>query len=155
VQPQPKRSNDFHDGRELWVAFGGERFVEAFSPQPRVAGNLTHALGARDIAECSGNRCRVAVLTVNTLVFKIAASTAWIIWLPHDSSTHDRVFDVSYESALRQAGFSVEFIPNQGRGAAMASIESVSSQKTAFGLQGQWALSARAVLWRFGSLLSV
>jgi hypothetical protein len=65
------------------------------------------------------------------------------------------VFDVSYESALRQAGFSVEFIPNQGRGAAMASIESVSPQKTAFGLQGQWALSARAVLWRFGSLLSV
>ena len=47
------------------------------------------------------------------------------IWLPHDGSTHDRVFDVSYESALRQAGYSVEVIPNQGRGAAMARIESV------------------------------
>jgi len=46
------------------------------------------------------------------------------IWLPHDGSTHDRVFDVSYESALRQAGFAVEGIPNQGRGAAMARIES-------------------------------
>jgi phage terminase large subunit len=46
------------------------------------------------------------------------------IWLPHDGSTHDRVFDVSYESALRQAGYSVEVIPNQGRGAAMARIES-------------------------------
>jgi phage terminase large subunit len=34
------------------------------------------------------------------------------------------VFDVSYESALRQVGFSVEVIPNQGRGAAMARIES-------------------------------
>jgi phage terminase large subunit len=31
---------------------------------------------------------------------------------------------VSYESALRQAGYSVEVIPNQGRGAAMARIES-------------------------------
>ena len=31
---------------------------------------------------------------------------------------------MSYESALRQAGFSVEVIPNQGRGAAMARIES-------------------------------
>jgi phage terminase large subunit len=46
------------------------------------------------------------------------------IWLPHDGSTHDRIFDVSYESALRQAGFCVEVIPNQGRGAAMARIES-------------------------------
>ena len=46
------------------------------------------------------------------------------IWLPHDGSTHDRIFDVSYESALRQAGFAVEVIPNQGRGAAMVRIES-------------------------------
>jgi hypothetical protein len=65
------------------------------------------------------------------------------------------VFDVSYESALRQAGFSVEFIPNQGRGAAMARIESASPQKTAFGQQSQRALSARAVRWRFDVLLSV
>lgn len=45
------------------------------------------------------------------------------IWLPHDGSTHDKVFDVSYESALRSAGYSVTVIPNQGKGAAKARIE--------------------------------
>jgi len=43
--------------------------------------------------------------------------------LPHDGATHDRVYDVSFESAFRQAGFSVEVIPNQGRGAARARVE--------------------------------
>lgn len=45
--------------------------------------------------------------------------------LPHDGATHDKVFAVSYESALRQAGFNVQVIPNQGRGAAMARIEAL------------------------------
>jgi phage terminase large subunit len=45
------------------------------------------------------------------------------IFLPHDGATHDRVFSVSFESAFRQAGFPVEVIPNQGRGAARARIE--------------------------------
>lgn len=45
------------------------------------------------------------------------------IWLPHDGSTQDRVYDVSYESALRQAGYTVTVIPNQGKGAAKARIE--------------------------------
>ena len=44
-------------------------------------------------------------------------------WLPHDGSTQDRVFDVSYESALKQAGYKVTVIPNQGKGAAKARIE--------------------------------
>lgn len=45
--------------------------------------------------------------------------------LPHDGSTNDKVFDVSFESALRQAGFDVTVIPNQGRGAAKMRIEAV------------------------------
>lgn len=45
------------------------------------------------------------------------------IYLPHDGATHDKVFDVSYESALGAAGYSVTVIPNQGRGAAMARIQ--------------------------------
>lgn len=45
--------------------------------------------------------------------------------LPHDGATHDRVFSVSYESALQQAGFNVVVIPNQGRGAAAARIEAL------------------------------
>lgn len=44
-------------------------------------------------------------------------------WLPHDGATHDRVFSVSYESALGEAGYKVTVIPNQGKGAAAARIE--------------------------------
>ncbi|MTJ81745.1 MAG: PBSX family phage terminase large subunit [Telmatospirillum sp.] len=45
------------------------------------------------------------------------------IWLPHDGKTNDRVFDVSYESAFRDAGYDVTVIPNQGKGAAAMRIE--------------------------------
>lgn len=45
------------------------------------------------------------------------------IWLPHDGSTQDKVFDVSYESALKGAGYTVTVVPNQGKGAAKARIE--------------------------------
>ena len=45
------------------------------------------------------------------------------IWLPHDGSTNDRVYDVSYESAFRQVGYDVTVVPNQGKGAAKARIE--------------------------------
>jgi phage terminase large subunit len=64
----------------------------------------------------------------------IAAHLAWMrsqgytpdrckIWLPHDGETNDKVFDVSYESAFRKAGYEVVVIPNQGKGAAMARVE--------------------------------
>jgi phage terminase large subunit len=43
--------------------------------------------------------------------------------LPHDGRTNDRVHDVSYESALRAAGFQVQVIANQGAGAAMKRVE--------------------------------
>lgn len=46
------------------------------------------------------------------------------IFLPHDGTTHDNVYGVTYESALRAAGFtSVKVITNQGAGAAMQRIE--------------------------------
>src|SRR5690606_3956723 len=44
------------------------------------------------------------------------------IFLPHDGATHDKVFDVSYQSAFEAAGYSVTVVPNQGRGAAIARI---------------------------------
>lgn len=43
--------------------------------------------------------------------------------LPHDGATNDKVYDVSYESALKQAEFEVSVIPNQGKGAAKMRIE--------------------------------
>lgn len=45
------------------------------------------------------------------------------IYLPHDGATNDRVFDVSFESAFRAAGYEVIVIPNQGKGAARMRIE--------------------------------
>lgn len=45
------------------------------------------------------------------------------IWLPHDGKTNDRVHDVSFESAFSDAGYEVEVVPNQGKGAAKARIE--------------------------------
>jgi phage terminase large subunit len=47
------------------------------------------------------------------------------IWLPHDGDTQDKVFDVSYRSAFEAAGYSVEVVPNQGKGAAMMRVEAL------------------------------
>lgn len=45
------------------------------------------------------------------------------VWLPHDGEANDKVFDVSYESALQAAGYHVTVVPNQGKGAAKKRIE--------------------------------
>jgi phage terminase large subunit len=47
------------------------------------------------------------------------------IWLPHDGVQQDKVYSVSYESALVDAGYTVEVVKNQGAGAALARIECV------------------------------
>jgi phage terminase large subunit len=43
--------------------------------------------------------------------------------LPHDGATNDKVYDVSYESALQDAEFETLVVPNQGKGAAKMRIE--------------------------------
>jgi phage terminase large subunit len=43
--------------------------------------------------------------------------------LPHDGEQGDKVYKVSYESYLKDAGFEVKVIPNQGAGAAKMRIE--------------------------------
>lgn len=64
----------------------------------------------------------------------VSAHLAWLrsqgytpdrakIWLPHDGETNDRIYDVSFQSAFRDAGYDVEVVPNQGRGAAKTRIE--------------------------------
>jgi len=45
------------------------------------------------------------------------------VWLPHDGDSQDKVFDVSYASAFRDASYEVTVVPNQGKGAATARIE--------------------------------
>ena len=62
----------------------------------------------------------------------LAAHVAWLrsqgldkihCVLPHDGVTHDKVYDVTYESALTDAGFECTVVKNQGKGAAQARIE--------------------------------
>lgn len=43
--------------------------------------------------------------------------------LPHDGANHEKIYKVTYESALREAGFTVRTIPNQGAGAALLRVE--------------------------------
>lgn len=43
--------------------------------------------------------------------------------LPHDGVNHDKVYDVTYETALRSAGFDVQIVKSQGKGAAMKRVE--------------------------------
>lgn len=50
------------------------------------------------------------------------------IYLPHDGETNDRVYDVSFESAFRAAGYTVTVIPNQGKGAAKMRVEAARRQ---------------------------
>lgn len=45
------------------------------------------------------------------------------IWLPHDGEANDKVYDVSYQSALKAASYDVTVVPNQGKGAAKQRIE--------------------------------
>lgn len=47
------------------------------------------------------------------------------VYLPHDGVNHDKVFDVTYESELRRAGYTVTVIKNQGTGAANQRIEAM------------------------------
>jgi phage terminase large subunit len=62
----------------------------------------------------------------------LASHVAWLhengyskalCFLPHDGAANDKVYDVSYESSLRDAGFEVTVIPNQGKGAAYKRVE--------------------------------
>ena len=68
-------------------------------------------------------------MSSNTVRLKIFQGTKGFtpdkarFWLPHDGATHDKVFAVSYESALQEAGYTVTVVPNQGKGAAAARIE--------------------------------
>ena len=47
------------------------------------------------------------------------------VWLPHDGEANDKVYDVSYASAIKAAGYEVETVPNQGKGAAKSRIEAL------------------------------
>lgn len=53
-------------------------------------------------------------------------------WLPHDGSNSNMIYSVTYQGALQAAGFNVDVVPNQGRGAARLRIEAVRRLFPAF-----------------------
>lgn len=89
------------DACAIWIA----QFV---GPQVRVL----------DYYEASGQPLAMHVSWLRSSGY----SDAYCI-LPHDGASNDKVHQVSYESALRAAGFEVKVIPNMGAGAAMQRIE--------------------------------
>ncbi len=66
--------------------------------------------------------------------------------LPHDGVKHDFVHKVTFESALREAGFSVRVIPNQGAGAAMLRVEAARRLFPRIWFQESTTLSGRTAL---------
>lgn len=93
------------DAVSIWVA----QFV---GPQIRVL-NYYEAVGQPLAAHVNWLRANGYTDTNTTVI------------LPHDGKTHDKVFDVTYESELKRAGYAVTVIPNQGRGAALLRVEAV------------------------------
>lgn len=45
------------------------------------------------------------------------------MWLPHDGDNNEKTIDATYKSTLEDAGYDVEIVPNQGRGAAMNRVD--------------------------------
>jgi len=48
-----------------------------------------------------------------------------VMVLPHDGRKHDNVYSITPEKFLREAGFTVEVVPNQGKGAAMQRVHAL------------------------------
>jgi phage terminase large subunit len=67
--------------------------------------------------------------------------------LPHDGVQSDKVYSVSYESALRQAGFEVRVIPNQGTGAAALRIEATRRHFNAIWMDERCQAGLDALGW--------
>ncbi|WP_207388491.1 PBSX family phage terminase large subunit [Xanthomonas oryzae] len=75
--------------------------------------------------ECSTITRQLVSLLQRTLWLRRSGYEGCQCVLPHDGASHDKVYAVSYESALKAAGFDVRVVPNMGAGAAMTRIESV------------------------------
>lgn len=78
----------------------------------------------RVLAYCEGQGQELSYY-VNWLTGQGFTPDCTDIWLPHDGAQGDKVFATSYEKALREAGYSVRVMPNQGKGAALKRVEAV------------------------------
>jgi phage terminase large subunit len=103
----------------LFVDIGGTGArADAFSMWP--AQFIGREIRTRDYYEAVG---QPLATHLNWLRSKGYTPDRAQFWLPHDGASNDKVYSVSYESALRDAGYDVTVVPNQGKGAAAARIE--------------------------------
>jgi phage terminase large subunit len=92
--------------------------ADAFTMWP--AQFIAREIRTRDYYETQGQPLSAHITWLHSKGYTPARAD---IVLPHDGETNDRVVDVSFESAFREAGYDVTVIPNQGKGAARMRIE--------------------------------
>lgn len=68
------------------------------------------------------------------------------IWLPHDGETNDRVIDTSFQKGFKEAGYNVEIVPNQGRGAAKQRVEATRRRFPMIWFDAETTEAGRAAL---------
>lgn len=68
------------------------------------------------------------------------------IWLPHDGETNDRVIDTSFQKGFSEAGYNVEVVPNQGKGAAKQRVEATRRRFNMIWFDEQTTESGRLAL---------
>jgi len=92
--------------------------ADAFAMWP--AQFIDKEIRVRDYYEAQGQSLSAHIQWLHSKGYKPDRAD---IYLPHDGETNDRIFDVSFESAFRAAGYDVTVIPNQGKGAAKMRVE--------------------------------
>ena len=151
LQHRPERYGHVWEG-EYATVLEGAYYAEALNRAslegrigffPNEALNLTYAVW--DIGATSGKSDAVAIWLVQFIGPEVrvldyyeavgqefSAHVGWLrssgydrahCVLPHDGVKHDTVFNATPEGFLRQAGFAVTTVSNQGRGAAMKRVE--------------------------------
>lgn len=92
--------------------------ADAFTMWP--AQFIGREIRTRDYYEAQGQPLSTHIQWLHSKGYKPERAD---IVLPHDGETNDRVIDVSFQSAFRDAGYDVTVVPNQGKGAAKMRIE--------------------------------
>jgi phage terminase large subunit len=121
IRMQPEQYDHIWEGGYVTVIEGA--YYAKSLTQARIAGRITRVsfdplLPIRLYFDIGGTGAKADACAIWPAQF-----VSKEIVLPHDGATQDKVYAVSYESALKQAGYRVTVIPNQGKGAAAARVE--------------------------------
>jgi phage terminase large subunit len=105
-------TSDKADATAIWVA--------------QVSGGRINVL---DYYEASGQPLATHLMWLNSKGYTADRTKCW---LPHDGGRHENVYSITYDGAIRNAGYSVEVVKNQGKGAAMLRIEAMRRRFNSF-----------------------